>query len=88
MMICPKCHSIMNRVMRFTKYGNYELQVCGNCHFETKPKRLSNYSVEIMQNNSSKNSKKVKEKTKEEPKKITLEKKVKKRKKNKKKGKK
>lgn len=80
----------MNRVMRFTKYGNYELQVCGNCHFETKPKRLSNYSIEIIQNKSSDSSKKVKEKAKEEPKKTTLEKKVKKKKKknNRKKGKK
>ena len=56
-MICPKCHSAMKHVLRFTKERNCELYVCKNCYFETKPKRLVYNSLEIIQNNTGNNAK-------------------------------
>lgn len=52
MMICPKCHNVMNHVFRFTPERNCELDICKNCYFETKPKRLKFSSIEIMQDNT------------------------------------
>jgi len=56
-MNCPKCHSAMKHVLRFTKERNCELYVCKNCYFETKPKRLVYNSLEIMQDNNGHNTK-------------------------------
>lgn len=52
MMICPRCNIVMIRVHRFSPDGSYEFNVCRNCHFETKHKRLMFYSTEIMQDNT------------------------------------
>ena len=56
-MICPKCHSAMKHVLRFTKERNCELYVCDKCYFETKPKRIIYNSLEIIQNNTGNNVK-------------------------------
>ena len=52
MMICPKCHTVMKHVYRFTPEKNCELDICRNCYFETKPKRLKYSNLEIMQDNA------------------------------------
>lgn len=61
MMICPRCHSVMKHVYRFTPDKSCELNICKNCYFETRPKKLKFESIEIIQNNTNHNiSKKVK----------------------------
>ena len=57
MMICPRCHNVMSHVFRFTPDRNCELDICKNCYFETKPKRLKYDSIEIMQDNTKRNTK-------------------------------
>ena len=57
MMICPKCHTVMKHVYRFTPDRNSELDICSNCYFETKPKALKFSSIEIIQDNTRKNTK-------------------------------
>ena len=52
MMICPRCNIVMIRVHRFSPDGSYEFNVCRNCHFETRQKRLMFYNTEIMQDNA------------------------------------
>ena len=57
MMICPKCHTIMKHVIRFSYDYNCELDVCEKCHFESRPRRLKFDSIEIMQDNTKKKNK-------------------------------
>ena len=71
----------MNHVYRFMPEKNCELDVCKNCYFETKPKRLKYDSFEIRQDNTKDKVKKINNK----PKKNETKKKSKKRKKGKKK---
>lgn len=52
MMICPKCHNVMKRVYRFTPDKSCELNICKNCYYETKPKRIKFDRIEIIQNNT------------------------------------
>lgn len=66
MMICPKCHAVMRHVYRFTPDRNCELDICKNCYFETKPRRLKIDYIEIMQDNTKRNkSEKLKKDNKE-----------------------
>ena len=62
MMICPKCHTAMRHVYSFSPKKNCEFDVCKNCYFETKHKRLKYDSIEIMQNNTEHKVKKIKPK--------------------------
>lgn len=68
MMICPRCHNVMSHVFRFTPDRNCELDICKNCYFETKPKRLKYDSIEIMQDNTKHNTKEKVKKAVEKPK--------------------
>ena len=65
MMICPKCHRVMKHVYSFSPEKNCEFDVCKNCYFETKHKRLKYDSIEIKQNNTEHKSKKVNKKVKQ-----------------------
>jgi len=85
MMICPRCHNVMSHVFRFTPDRNCELDICKNCYFETKPKRLKIDSIEIRQDNTKDNNKKINKKADNKPKAVDLKKKSNKRKKGKKK---
>lgn len=42
----------MKHVYRFAPNKNCELYICGRCYFETKPKRLNFYNIEITQDNT------------------------------------
>ena len=55
MMICPRCHSVMKHVFRFTPDKSCELNICKNCCFETRPKKLKFDNIEIIQNNTNHN---------------------------------
>lgn len=78
MMICPKCYNVMSHVYRFTTDRNCELDICKNCYFETKPKRLKIDNIEIMQDNTKHNKKEKVKKVNEKPKKKPNRKKQKK----------
>lgn len=52
MMICPKCRGLMKHVYRFTPEKSCELDVCNNCYFKTKPKKIDYHGFKIIQENT------------------------------------
>lgn len=57
MVICPKCNSAMRHVFRFTPDQNLELDICRNCYYETKPKKMKFEKQEARQNKSERKKK-------------------------------